>query len=470
MQRCIENELQHNFKQMKLKSTQRTFIPVKQRVKHLLMLKDLIQMHTKALSNAVSADFSYRSPHETYLMELFPVVNSLKFCIRHVKAWAKDRKRQVSWLFKPARAWISPQPLGVVGIIVPWNYPLLLALEPLAYALAAGNRVMLKMSELTPMTGLLLAKIIQGSVLGEQVKIINGDASSAKYFSDLPFDHLFFTGSTRVGKEILRATANNLTPVTLELGGKSPAVISSTVDLHHLPRLFMGKFANAGQTCVAPDYLCIPEGFENRLIESLDDFVNKHYPQFPSDDAYSAIISQPHYDRLQGLLQDAIEKGARVVKILAKKGSATTLRKMPLYLLFNVQQTMRVMQEEIFGPLLPVLSFNRFQEVKEIILANPDPLVIYYFGSSKEEKDLLRLSVRSGALSINDTLTHVAIDDLPFGGIGRSGIGAYHGREGFDRFSSLKPIFLQSNFSLNTWFYPQVSAGMRQLLKYLIGR
>lgn len=439
---------------------------VNRRIAVLNLLKKSLQTHAEDLVKAVFQDFSHRARMETLFLELFPAIKAINYCIKHSKSWMRKRRRKVSWLFAPAHAHQMPQPLGVVGIMVPWNYPLYLAIVPMAYALAAGNRVMVKMSELSPQTGRLLDGLIKEAGLSDYIDIVNGEVEVAKEFASLPFGHLLFTGSTAVGKQVMRAASDNLTPVTLELGGKSPAVISKTVNEAYFDRLLMGKLFNAGQTCIAPDYLMIPKGWESKLANFAKQFIQNRYPQLMSNQDYSAIISEDHKNRLLDLLEDAKRKGADVQMLGDLKPQS---RKIPLALVFNVDPSMRIMQEELFGPILPVMTYGHFKEAIQWINRLPNPLALYYFGADKDEIEALKKQTLSGSLSINETIIHIAVDDLPFGGVGASGMGVYHGREGFDIFSQLKPVFVQSRFSPFSWFYPPYGKLMRLLLTRLGG-
>ncbi|WP_232505576.1 aldehyde dehydrogenase family protein [Legionella clemsonensis] len=430
-----------------------------------MSLRKLLQINAEEIARVVNTDFSHRARYETLLLEIFPAINAINYCLKNIKKWTKIRKRHVSWLFKPAYAYLLPQPLGVVGIIVPWNYPILLAIGPLVYALAAGNRVMIKMSEVTPETGHLLDRLIRSSRLENQVVIVNGDEQVAQKFTRLSFRHLLFTGSPTIGKLVMKEAAENLTPVTLELGGKSPAFVSMSVDERHFKRLFMGKMANAGQTCIAPDYLLIPENWEKRIEKGAEEFINTHYSRLLDNQDYSNIISAKHQERLMTLIDDACEKGARLVQM----GGNAQQGRLPFFLLFNVDNTMRVMQEEIFGPILPVMHYKSLTQAIQTINTYPNPLVIYYFGNDSEEIKIIKKNTLSGALTINDTLTHIAIDSLPFGGVGHSGMGHYHGQEGFDVFSKLKPVFVQRRFAITTWFYPPHGKLVNFLLSWVAG-
>ena len=434
---------------------------------NLQQLKRLLQEHAYDLARVISDDFSHRAQEETLFLEVAPAIKAIEYCMANLRKWSKSRKRHIPWYLTPSKASLIAQPLGVVGIIAPWNYPIYLSIVPLVYALAAGNPVMVKMSELTPATGLLLEKLInQNPALKAVITIINSDVDLAKEFSALPFGHLLFTGSSGIGKQVMAAASRNLTPVTLELGGKSPALVSSSVETVYLDRLFMGKLFNGGQTCVAPDYLLLPKGMENQLENLFGKFLEKHYSNLMNNDNYTSIISTHHKERLQGLLAEAKSRGARVVEYGQDQENS---RKMPVYLLFDVKPDMAIMNEEIFGPLLPVSSYETFQDALNVILEKPNPLALYYFGKDAGEIRLLQRNTLSGALVINDTIMHLAADDLPFGGVGHSGMGHYHGQEGFDTFSKLKPIFIQRRFAPVTWLYPPYGRLLNLFLRYIAG-
>jgi coniferyl-aldehyde dehydrogenase len=439
------------------------YLPASKRRECLTALKKLLQTNADELAQAISNDFGHRSFDESLFLEVFPCIASIKYCLKHLKKWMKPRKRSLPWYFATAKASVFPQPLGVVAVSVPWNYPLLLAIEPAVYALAAGNRVMIKMSELTPHTGeVLKALIAKVPELCDLIAVINGDITTAKQFTALAFDHMVFTGSTATAKLVMATAAKNLTPLTLELGGKSPVIVSTTVNPRHFERIFMGKLFNAGQTCLAPDYLLIPAGWEARIEESFQRFMTARYPNLMDNQDYSAIISNKRRKELEKLLADASAKGGRVLSF--GKDPENTSNKMPFSLVFNADQTMELMQQEIFGPILPVLSYHSINEAVELIKSMPHPLALYYFGSDNCEKDLLRTNILAGALTINDTVTHMAVDDLPFGGVGESGMGQYHGQEGFDNFSQLKPVFEQSRLSLMSLLYPPYGLLLRLFL------
>ncbi len=443
--------LLQTFTQLKKMSSTQPCIAFEKRNDTLRLLKTMVREQGEALADAVNKDFTHRSRQETLFLEIAPAVSAIDYCRSNLKAWMKPQKRRVPLYLKPAKAYISPQPLGVVGIIVPWNYPVYLAIVPLAYALAAGNRVMIKCSELTPETGSLLRKVIKKAQLDAFVVIVNGDSQCAEEFSALPFDHLLFTGSTEVGKAIMKTASAHLTPITLELGGKSPVVIAEDCALKNWQRIFIGKLYNAGQTCIAPDYCLIPRKFEHEFEQQFSDFVHKRFPNCMDNNDYTAIISTKHHQRLQELVEDAQSKGARIVAFGEREARS---QKFPITLIFNATNAMRVMQEEVFGPLLPIFFTDNFQQAMQLIKQRPAPLALYYFGKNKEEINFLQYNTMSGSLVINDTVVQIAVNDLPFGGVGDSGIGAYHGKEGFDLFSHNKALFYQQKYSLASWFYP----------------
>lgn len=459
-------ELINQFQVLRTECQQSRYPSLKDRKNVLISLRRGLQTEAYSLASAVNKDFTHRSVDETLFLEIFPTINAINFCLKQIKKWMKPRARRVSWLFMPAYAYVIPQPLGVIGNLVPWNYPIYLALVPAIYALAAGNRVMVKMSELSPHTGMALQTFIHSLGLGAYLAIVDGDVNVSKQFAALPFNHLLFTGSTAVGKLVMKAASEHLTPVTLELGGKSPAIVSPTMNTKYFNRLFMGKLFNAAQTCIAPDYLLVPKGWEHTIEKECRAFIDRHYPKLMENDNYSSIISREHKKRLLELLEDARAKGARIVQFGDLKLNDN---KMPLYLIFDVNSTMRVMHEEIFGPILPILNYNTLNDAIEYINSAPNPLALYYFGEDKVEQRWLQNTTLSGALTINDTLMHIAINDLPFGGVGLSGMGQYHGKEGFDTFSKLKPVFVQRKLSPVTWLYPPYGKLLRHFLFWIGG-
>lgn len=441
------------------------YLPITVRRAALQQLKQLLQQQALAIAEAIHKDFGYRVQTESLFLEIYPTIKAIDYCLKHLKQWMKKRKRRVAWYLMPASAYVLPQPVGVVGIVVPWNYPIFLSLVPLAYALAAGNRVMVNLSEQSKHTAQLLDKLISALQFDHPlVKIMQGDIEFAKQFVALPFGHLLFTGSTKVGKQVMAAASANLTPITLELGGKSPAIVAASLDKDHLERLFMGKLFNAGQTCIAPDYLLVARPMLAYVEQAFKEFMLKRFADVVDNDDYTSIITEGHQQRLQALIDDAQQKGARLIQYGQNNSPH---RKMPVYMLMDVDPSMSIMQEEIFGPLLPVIVYDSFNEALRLINNLPNPLSLYYFGNDQEELDQLKYHTLSGALTVNQTIMHVAINDLPFGGVGYSGMGQYHGREGFDAFSQLKPIMIQHRFSPLAWFYPPYGKLVRWYLRYI---
>ena len=438
-----------------------------QRLQWLATLHDLICNEKQALIDAISSDFSHRSADETLLAEIMPSLFGIKDARKRLKKWMKPSRRKVGIAFQPASAKVVYQPLGVVGIIVPWNYPLFLAVGPMIGALAAGNRVMLKLSESTPATGELLKRLFAQVFPEDLVAVVLGEAEVGIAFSSLPFDHLLFTGATSVGKHVMRAAAENLTPVTLELGGKSPAIVSRDVQLKDAAeRIAFGKTLNAGQTCVAPDYVLIPQERVEGFIQAYKNAVLGFYPTLADNPDYTAIINQRQLTRLNHYLDDATGKGASVISLYpAGQG-----RRMPFCLLLDVSDDMLVMQDEIFGPLLPIVSYSRIDEAFAYINQRPRPLALYYFGYDKAEQQRVLEQTHSGGVCLNDTLLHVAQDDLPFGGVGPSGMGHYHGREGFLTFSKAKGVLIKQRLNAARLIYPPYGKAIQKLVYKLFIR
>lgn len=401
---------------------------------------------------ALKTDYGHRSRHETTIMETFALLQGIDYLRRHVRRFMRPTRRHVALTFRFGSGHIEYQPLGVIGIMSPWNYPLSLALMPLGTAIAAGNRAMIKPSEFTPATSDLLAKMLSEIFPQEQVAVVTGDASIGAAFSALPFDHLVFTGSTSVGRAVMKAASNNLTPVTLELGGKSPVIIDHGCALEHAALgIAYGKLANAGQTCIAPDYALVHEDDLGAFTAAYDKAVTTLYPQGPTSDDYTSIINDHHYARLTGLIEDARAKGARILTV-GHNPSEVDRRPHTLapMLLLDVNDDMRIMREEIFGPILPVISYRDLNEVIGYINARARPLALYYYGGDDEHRRRVLDRTTSGNVTINGTLMHYAQDDLPFGGVGPSGMGAYHGIEGFRSLSHAKGIFAQGRWNSAT--------------------
>ena len=422
--------------------------PTAQRLANLAKLKKAVLAHRSRFEEAIGADFGNRSRFETAVMEIMPVTQGIDYLRKHLRRWARPQSRHVAMQFRPARAKVVMQPLGVVGIVSPWNYPLALCLTPLATALAAGNRVMMKPSEYTPRTSALMAEMLADIFAEDEVAIVTGGPDVGAAFSGLPFDHLFFTGSTGVGKAIMRAASENLVPVTLELGGKSPVIVAEDYSITRVAKaLVYGKLSNAGQTCVAPDYVFVPEHKVDAFATAYEAETRKAYPQGPADKGYASLISRRHHDRLVELIEDARAKGARIVQIGSKPdvGLATTLA--PTIVL-GATPDMRIMQEEIFGPILPIVAYRDLDDTIARINAGDRPLALYVFSDRQEVVDRVLSRTTSGSAVVNDTLLQFVQDDMPFGGVGASGMGSYHGEEGFKTFSHAKGVFVQSRLSM----------------------
>ncbi len=442
-------------------------VPLPVRRDRLLRVRALIDQHGDALAQAVQDDFGIRAPQLTEVADLFVLRALLSHTLRHLPRWMKPQRVRTPLYLLPARAWVQRQPLGVVGVISPWNYPLQLSLGPLITALAAGNRVMLKPSELTPRTSALLADLLARSFTSDEVCAVQGDGELAAAFAALPFDHLFFTGSTAVGRKVAQAAAANLTPTTLELGGKSPCIIDPSCNLQEAAlKIAHGKLLNAGQTCIAPDYLLLPRGREAAFTEAFDAAVRQLFPSVGGNPDYAAIISERHHERLQALVAEAREAGARV-HASGSDGGDPSRRQMAPVLVFDAPATSRLMREEIFGPVLPVLPCDTPQEAIAHINAHPRPLALYWFGDDTAARDRVLASTVSGGVTVNDTLMHIAHENLPFGGVGDSGWGSYHGESGFLRLSQQKPVLAQSRWARGDLFYPPYGKRFAQVMGLL---
>ncbi len=442
-----------------------------ERIRLLTSLKQALLNHREAIIEAIDQDFGGRSRDETLLAEILPSVEGIRYAVKNVKKWMKPARRKTGLIFQPAKVGVIYQPLGVVGIIVPWNYPVYLALGPLTYALAAGNRAMIKMSEFTPRTAAVMKKLLYNAFEEEQVAVVTGEAEVGAAFSQKPWDHLLFTGSTTVGRHVMRAAADNLTPVTLELGGKSPAIIGPDIPLKDAAeRIAFGKALNAGQTCVAPDYVLCPRSRLDAFVEEFRAAFSRMHPQVKNSPHYTAVVNQRQHERLLALLKDAETKGARIVKLDPPAEDFNINRKMPIHLLMGVNESMRVMQEEIFGPLLPIIPYDTLKDAVTYVNEHPRPLALYYFDYNRENTDYVLSRTVSGGAIVNDTLAHVAQDDLPFGGVGPSGMGQYHGHEGFLTFSKAKGVMYQRAFNTTRFIYPPYGRLIHRLIYWLFLR
>jgi coniferyl-aldehyde dehydrogenase len=446
------------------------------RVDRLDRALDMLVTHEAEFCEAAASDFGQRPATLTRFMDVLPSVLALKHSRRHVHRWMRPQRQRVSL---PAgapgvRAEIVSQPLGVVGIVSPWNFPLTLTLGPLAGVLAAGNRCLIKPSELTAAVSSLLQRLAGKYFDARELAVVTGGAAVAEAFCRLPFDHLLFTGSTSVGRRVMAAAAPSLVPVTLELGGKSPAVIGRSADLARaVDRIMLGKLANAGQMCLAPDYVCMPHEMLDNFVQRARTWVGRVYPGLPSNPDYTNLVSDRHAERMQALVDDAIAKGAQVIRLAPQSHSrAPQSRMIAPTLILGATDEMQVMQEEIFGPLLPVRCYERIETSIADINSRPRPLALYYFGADRAEMQWVLEHTISGGVTINDIAMHFLAEELPFGGVGASGMGAYHGEHGFRRFSHARAVFRQTRLDVAglVGLRPPYGRRAQRVLKLLIRR
>lgn len=424
------------------------------RLDRLTRLKAMLRKHEADIIAAINDDFNGRARQQTQLADLMMVMQAISLAVRRLKTWMKTQKVKTQLNYRPGFNQIMRQPLGVIGIVSPWNYPLNLALSPAVGALAAGNRVMLKPSEYTPKFAALLHEIVAKTFAPEEMLVVTGGAAVGKAFVELPFDHLVFTGSTAVGREVAVAAARNLTPLTLELGGKSPAVIDASAEITKTARAIAhGKLFNGGQTCIAPDYVLVPEQREDAFVQAFQIAAARQYPRFADNADYTAIISEAHLARLDALVADAAAKGAKVIRLANEPRAETSRRFVPVIIL-NPTDDMRVMREEIFGPILPVVRYSAMPDAIAKINAKDRPLSLYWFGTDTVSRDLLLRNTVAGGVTINDCMMHFAQENAPFGGVGPSGQGSYHGEWGFLTFTKQTQVYYQSSRSLMPLLYP----------------
>ena len=418
----------------------------------------MVSAYKKEIVESMQDDFGNRDPIMSATTEVDSVIGPMVHAKKNLKKWMKSEKRKASIAgtgpllsLTGAKAVINYQPKGVVGVISPWNFPVNLALAPLAGIIAAGNRVMLKPSELTPSSSDLMKKMINEYFDESEIAVFTGDPAVGAAFSALAFDHMLFTGGTEIAKHVMRAAADNLVPLTLELGGKSPVVVGQSSKMQDVAqRVMQGKTMNAGQICLAPDYALVPEGRVNEFVDAAVSVTSEMFPEMKDNDDYTSIINQKHYDRIQGYLTDAKEKGAEVVEINPSNEdiSQQPHHKIPPTIVLNPTEDMQIMQEEIFGPVLPVKTYSNVSESVDYINSKDRPLGLYYFGKDKKEQDFVLNNTTSGGVTVNDVISHIQMEDLPFGGVGPSGMGSYHGHDGFKEFSHAKATYTQSIFNL----------------------
>ena len=408
----------------------------------------LLTDHAEDLCKVMAADFGNRSPHQSMITDIAGTVNFGKYCLKHMDKWSRAEKRHIQFPLGllGAKAEVRYEPKGVVGILSPWNFPVNLSFGPLMQIFAAGNRAMIKPSEFTEKTSLLTKELVEEYFTPDECAVFTGGPEVAAAFSELPFDHLIFTGSTATGRRVMESAAKNLVPVTLELGGKSPVFMGESADFAKAgERVALGKMMNAGQICLAPDYLYVPESKQDEAIHGVWQGTANMYPTLLDNEDYASVVTDRHFDRLQDLVADARDKGAEVIEVNPgnEDFSNTNARKMPLTILKNVTDDMKAMQEEIFGPVLPVKTYGHIDEAIGYVNEHDRPLGLYYFGQNADEREKVLTKTISGGVTVNDVIFHVSMEDLPFGGVGPSGMGSYHGVEGFREFSHARSIYTQ---------------------------
>ena len=434
------------------------------RVDLLKKLKVSLIKHQTSLIAALEQDYGQRPAQDTLISEIMPSVMNINYTIKRLKKWMKPQRRHAGLLLSPASVKVHYQPLGVIGIVVPWNFPIMLALGPLISVIAAGNRAMIKLSEFTPATNKALIAMFDEVFEPNMVSVTEGEADVAALFTQLPFDHLIFSGSTAVGRHVMRAAAENLTPVTLELGGKSPVIVAPDMPIKTaIKRLIYGKCLNSGQICVAPDYIFCPEDKINEFITEYKKQFQLMYGSENNSSDYGNIINDAQYSRLSSWLDDAIEKGAKVTSANDQTIDPNS-RNLATQLVTNVNDSMLLMQHEIFGPVLPIIGYQSIDECVEYINNNPRPLALYIMSFDKKIQQHLLDHTHSGGVCINETIMHVAADDAPFGGVGASGMGHYHGKEGFLTMSKAKTVLNSGKINLGSFVHPPYNSLIQKIL------
>ena len=442
------DELEVAFRYLQTASRRSAFVPLNERDRRLACLEQSLFRHADHLAAEISADFGHRSINETQLLELVPCLQAIRHARKYLPQWIAPERRAASRWFLASSANVLHQPLGVVGIIVPWNYPLFLAVSPLVGALAAGNRVILKLSELAPRTAEAMRAMLREAFATDEVCAVLGAADVGAAFSRLPFDHLLFTGSTAVGRLVMQAASANLVPVTLELGGKSPAVVADEYPMPHAAeRIVLGKALNAGQTCIAPDYALVPSGAIDTFLTQAAAAAQRFYPNIMATADYTSIVNETHFARLTTWLREAQSSGARIVPLIDNCEPDPHTRQFPPMAVLGAPENSSIMQNEIFGPLLPVIPYDTLDNAIAYVAARPRPLALYYFDHDEKRVQRVLQETIAGGVTVNDVLMHIAQEDLPFGGVGPSGMGRYHGRDGFVTFSHAKAVFRQSRIN-----------------------
>jgi len=457
----------------RLKSAWRTRKPdYAQRMSDLERLKTAFKARMGEMEAAVRADFGHRSEHETLLADGMTVLGEIDHLRKHLRGWMRPKRASVGWRLWPARAQIRHAAVGVVGVMAPWNYPVNLALVPLATAIAAGNHVFLKPSEHTPQTSAWLQALLADVFPADRVAVALGGAELGAAFAGLPFDHLVFTGSTAVGRKVMAAAAPNLTPLTLELGGKSPAIVTADFPLEHAAaRLASGKWFNGGQTCIAPDYILIDSARRDALVDALRAQVHARYgADMGAAGDYTRVINEGQYRRLRGYLDDARARGLTVIELASIDAArADAERLIPPTLILEPGDDSKVMQDEIFGPILPIHGYAKLEDALAYVETRDRPLALYPFSHDRGVVDNILSRLLAGGVTVNDTLLHFAANDLPFGGIGPSGMGQYHGRAGFDAFTKAMPVLWQARFTATDFIKPPYRGRIDRLIRFLTG-
>lgn len=413
----------------------------------------MVRDHADRFCDALSEDFGHRSREQSMITDIGGSIGPISHALKNLDKWVKPEKRGVQFPLGllGAKAWVEYQPKGVIGVIAPWNFPVNLVMAPLAGLFAAGNRAMVKTSEYTPATAALFEEIAGRYFDRTELAFVSGGPDVGKAFAKLPFDHLLFTGATGIGRHILHAAADNLTPVTLELGGKSPVIVGKDADMQQVAeRVAVGKMLNAGQICLAPDYVLVPSAQEHAVVEKLKTAASAMYPTLLANPDYTSVVNDRHYERLNNWIDDARSKGAdvEVVNPANEDFTSTNSRKMPLHIVRNVTDDMTLMQEEIFGPVLPVRRYDGIDGAIAEVNRRDRPLGLYYFGKDADERRRVLDRTISGGVTIDDVIFHVSMEDLPFGGVGPSGMGSYHGLDGFRTFSHAKAVYQQSKMDV----------------------
>lgn len=462
----VENEAQRVFALQRAAYLRHPYPSLQERLESLAKLEKVLVDNADAIADAVNRDFTNRSAEETKILEIFGCVDGIRHTRKHLKKWMKPQKRHVSINFATGSNRVIPQPKGVVGVVSPWNYPLFLTVSPLTSILAAGNRAMIKMATNSQNLCALLAEKFAAVFPEDLVAVLPGVRGGD--FSSLPYDHLIFTGSADAGRTVMHSAADNLTPVTLELGGKSPTIICDDFDVETAAsRILYGKLINAGQTCLAPDYLFVPENKRDAFVEAAKRVVPQRYPD-TNDRAYTSVIDDKSYRRLRETLEDAERKGARLLPLVPGASFNDVQRKIPPHLVLDPTDDMIIMREEIFGPLFPIKTYRDLGEVLTYINERDRPLGLYIFTNDRETEERILYGTISGGVTVNNCIMHVAQHDMPFGGIGASGMGQYHGYEGFVEFSKLRPVFTNPKLSLLEMLYPPYRKRHSRIIDFML--